>query len=234
MGPRRLNIIEPPATPSAHRQFVRRLLDALPLSTRLYSAVRFRIIPERFLLALEQHLPERGVVLDLGCGFGLFTLWFAERRPGCRFVGIDASEPRIRSARRLAETLDVKNASFESADVVAHEGSEPVSAAYCIDLLHHIRPEAADQLLRHTFRRLEPGGRIVIKDITTRPRRMLYFTFLLDLLVSPRERFYYRNAVLWSDLLREIGFRSPHCYPLQNYLPYPHFLLVGSKPDTSL
>ena len=233
MRRRQLFIIESPPSLASDRQFVRRLLRSLSGLTRLYSLARFQIIPEPFLLCIDQHLPDSGRVLDLGCGFGLFTLWFAQRRPECQFVGIDSSARRIRAARRLAETLQVRNVTFECEDVaLCQTGS--INAAYCIDLLHHIPPEASDRLLRRLFERLEPNGKVVIKDVTTRPRGMLYFTWVLDFLVSPKDTFYYREAALWSALLSEIGFTSLYWHPLRNFLPYPHFLLVGSKPPLPL
>jgi 2-polyprenyl-3-methyl-5-hydroxy-6-metoxy-1,4-benzoquinol methylase len=191
--------------------------------------VRFRIIPEEFLLCIDQHLPNSGRVLDLGCGFGLFTLWFAHRRPECQFVGIDSSARRIRAARELAETLQVRNVTFECQDIVLCQTGS-INAAYCIDLLHHIPPAAGERLLRRLFEQLEPEGKVVVKDITTRPRGGLYFTYVLDFLVSPKDTFYYRDAALWSALLGVIGFKSLYWHRLRNALPYPHFLLVGSKP----
>lgn len=232
MRGKRLFITEssPAATPES--QFAGRLLRALSGRTRLYGFVRFQILPEQFLLCIDQHLPDSGLVLDLGCGFGLFTLWFAQRRPGCHFVGIDTSEHRIRSARRLAETLEIRNITFECQDVTAYEIGCSPSAAYCIDLLHHVSPSTADQLLGRLFEGLGTNGKLIIKDITTRPRAMLYFTFILDCLVSPKDRFYYRDEVVWSSLLSKTGFQTLCCYPLRNFLPYPHFLLVGSKPPS--
>lgn len=233
MRRRQLFIIEPPPAEASDRQFRRRLLRSLSGLTRLYSLVRFQIIPAQFLLCIDQHLPDSGRVVDLGCGFGLFTLWFAQRRPQCQFVGIDSSARRIRAAQLLAETLGVRNATFECGDVVLCETGS-INGAYCIDLLHHIPPEASERLLRRLFERLDPNGKIVVKDVTTRPRAMLYFTYVLDFLVSPKDTFYYRDATLWSALLGDIGFRSLYWHPLRNFLPYPHFLLVGSKPPLGL
>ena len=69
----------------------------------------------------------------------------------------------------------------------------------------------------------------VMKDVTTWPRPMLYFTFLLDLLMNPRDSFYYRSADAWIDLLAKLGFTSVEKHYLRDLLPYPHILLIARK-----
>ena len=67
---------------------------------RAYCWARFWILRQRFLDEIGQYLPESGCVLDIGCGFGLFSLYYAATGPG-RFVrGVDLSARRIAQARR--------------------------------------------------------------------------------------------------------------------------------------
>ena len=58
---------------------------------------------------------------------------------------------------------------------------------------------------------------------------MLYFTFLLDLLMNPRDSFYYRCVDAWIDLLDQAGFASVEKHYLWDLLPYPHILLIARK-----
>ena len=62
---------------------------------RGYCWGRFWILRQRFLDEIGQYLPERGRVLDLGCGFGLFSLYYASVRPGLRLEGFDRNPRRI-------------------------------------------------------------------------------------------------------------------------------------------
>src|ERR1051325_1055597 len=73
------------------------------LVVRAYCHARFRIINRRFLGEILQLLPQRGSVLELGCGFGLFSLYFARELPGVDITGVDINAGRIASARSAAE-----------------------------------------------------------------------------------------------------------------------------------
>src|SRR5262249_61639445 len=72
---------------------------------RMYCTIRFVIMNMRILEEVGQYIPERGDVLDAGCGFGLFSLYFATLGPERRFLSLDLSEPRIASARKAPGRL---------------------------------------------------------------------------------------------------------------------------------
>src|SRR4029077_18882442 len=76
---------------------------------RAYCWGRFWILRQRFLDEVGQYLPRQGRVLDLGCGFGLFSLYYASVRPSIEIEGIDLSERRIAMARKAATRLRVPN-----------------------------------------------------------------------------------------------------------------------------
>ena len=61
---------------------------------------------------IEPQLPQEGTVLELGCGPGLLTRFYALARPNVRFVGIDVSEEAIETARRNAQGKAYGNVSF--------------------------------------------------------------------------------------------------------------------------
>src|ERR1700756_4416244 len=78
----------------------------------------FWILRQRFLDEIGQYLPERGRVLDLGCGFGLFSLYYASIRPELRLEGLDRNARRIAMARAAARTLGLTNVRYEAGDVM--------------------------------------------------------------------------------------------------------------------
>ena len=228
---KRLNLVDHDPG-SRERELVRRIIRSYSSATvRLYSTVRFRVIPLRFLSELAQYIPDQGRVLDLGCGFGLFTLYFAALNPASQFVGVDVSRSRIALAIGSARKLGIRNTEFICSDVREVElGESAFDTVTTLDLMHHLPIQEGNTIIKKVQSTwLSPHGMFVMKDVTTWPRPMLYFTFLLDLLMNPGESFYYRSADVWIDLLTQVGFASVEKHYLWDLLPYPHILLIARK-----
>lgn len=197
---------------------------------RWYCRMRFHIINLDFLDAMEQHLPADAKVLDIGCGFGLFSLYYAMRQSQRSVTGFDLSEARITEANAVAQKLNLQNVHFFCQDAAAYEFAQEYDVVVTLDLLHHISAEVAEALITKAYQALAPGGIFLIKDVNTKPFHKLLFTYLLDMAMMPRLSVHYRDAASWRSVLMKTGFTKVWYYPLKDYLPYPHMLLVAQKP----
>jgi 2-polyprenyl-3-methyl-5-hydroxy-6-metoxy-1,4-benzoquinol methylase len=216
----------PPSTADeALRRIVRAYDDRL---VRAYCTVRFMILRQRFLFEIGQYLPPSGHVLDVGCGFGLFALYFAMRHPRLSIRGFDMSERRIRTAQRAAARLELRNVEFHVGDAVGCRLEEPISAAYMLDLIHHIPETSVQPLIATISSQLTPGGRLVIKDIEPTVPYKLAFTWLLDKLMDYRAPVRYWAPQEIQPLLEATGFEV-HRHRMIDYLPYPHILYIGTR-----
>jgi SAM-dependent methyltransferase len=56
-------------------------------------------------------------VLDVGCGIGVLTTFYARHFPDLSIVGVDRSEASLTAARQRAEALTLTNVRFECCDV---------------------------------------------------------------------------------------------------------------------
>lgn len=198
-------------------------------AVRLYCLARIRIIRTRFLEEMAQYLPREGRVMEVGCGFGLFGLYFASLHPEVEFRAVDLDAARIDLAETSRAALGLPNIRFEVGDARAIALTEELDAVYLLDILHHIPPEAARSLLHDIHERLRPGGVLLIKDIDTRPRYKMAFTWLLDVLMTRGERPDYWSAEDMSGLLHGLGFRVAR-HAMVDSLPYSHMLYVARKP----
>lgn len=214
----------------ASREYSARIISAYAGVIKLYAFIRFKIIHIRFLEEIEQYLPDQGEILDLGCGFGLFAMYMALCKPHAHVVGLDVNGRRLDLARAAAAKLRISNVSFRQQDLRDWRPDELMAGAYALDVFHHIPPDKGDRLLCDLFAHLQPGGRLVLKDIDTAPRWMLWFTYLLDALMSPRDDFHYRSAGAWQRQLTASGFRPIRLHRLWDILPYPHILMICNKP----
>ena len=92
----------------------------------------------RFADLAAVHLPEAGLVVDLGCGPAEITCEMAVRRPDLRFLGVDHSSAAIDRARGNAAGLGLSNARFEVGDVEAYVPQEPAGLVVLFDSFHHL------------------------------------------------------------------------------------------------
>jgi 2-polyprenyl-3-methyl-5-hydroxy-6-metoxy-1,4-benzoquinol methylase len=187
--------------------------------------VRFGILRQRFLDEIGQYLPESEPVLDIGCGFGLFSLYYAATGPR-RFVrGLDLSGRRIALARRAAARLGLDNVAYEEGDARDFKGDGQVGAAYMLDIVHHVPPASVPPLLRALRRCLPPGGRLLVKDVDTRPAPKRWFTWLLDRAMAPATPVRYWSAEELTAALTTAGFQVRR-HLMVDVLPYPHILYI--------
>ncbi len=192
---------------------------------RAYCWMRFGILRQRFLDEIGQYLPQAGEVLDLGCGFGLFSLYYAATAPDRVVRGLDLSGRRIAMARRAAARLEIANVSYRQGDARDVSGSGEYVAAYMLDIVHHVPAASVEPLLRRLHGCLAPGGRLLIKDVDAHPAWKRRFTWTLDRLMDPRTPVRYWPADELQALLERVGF-GVHRHLMVDFLPYPHVLYV--------
>jgi 2-polyprenyl-3-methyl-5-hydroxy-6-metoxy-1,4-benzoquinol methylase len=204
------------------------IASALPPVERAYAMARFLILRPKLLAVMDLLLPAEGRLLDVGCGFGLWTAYFSAMEPARRIVGLDRSARRVELARRVCAKTKAE-ASFVVGDVRDAAPEGPFAGAYVLDVLHHV--PAADQVavLEKLTAKLERGGVLVIKDITTEPRVGLAFTTVLDrAMVGFDEPLSYRHHDEWRRLLETMGF-AVRVVRVPDVLPYPHVVLSATK-----
>jgi ubiquinone/menaquinone biosynthesis C-methylase UbiE len=61
--------------------------------------------------------PEGSMVLEAGCGVGAQTKIIAKKNPESKFISIDQSEESIEQAKKLCESLNIKNVEFGKSDI---------------------------------------------------------------------------------------------------------------------
>jgi SAM-dependent methyltransferase len=192
---------------------------------RAYCWARFLVLRQRFLEEIGQYLPDTGPVLDIGCGFGLFSLYYAATGPGRLLRGIDTNGRRIAMARRAAARLGLDNVAYEQGDARDFKGDTEVAAAYMLDIVHHVPPATVPPLLAQLRRCLAPGALLLVKDVDTRPAPKRWFTWALDRLMAPRTPVRYWSAPELTAALEHAGF-GVRRHRMVDVLPYPHVLYV--------
>lgn len=99
-------------------------------------------------------------VIDLGCGAGVQSAFFAQH--GYRVTGVDVSPQALRAARTLSGFYGI-DVDWVEADVL-ETGLPAGEADFVHDsfIFHNIRPEARSAYAAEAARLLKPGGRMAI------------------------------------------------------------------------
>ena len=67
--------------------------------------------------AIANRLEGAHRVMDVGCGVGILTTWYAACFPDMTFLGVDRSRKSIEAARQVAQSLHLSNVSFEPCEI---------------------------------------------------------------------------------------------------------------------
>ena len=142
----------------------------------------------------------------MGCGFGYVANYLSLDSPQRVIVANDPAASRIAVARRTVGSR--QNIEFCAIDSRAIERSD-FDAATVFDVLHHAPYDEHQLLLDDLYRKLKPGGVLLIRECDKRPALRYYlFNLTLDtLLYAGQEKMRFRSRRDWSDMLQRAGFR---------------------------
>ena len=110
------------------------------------------------IMALLPQPPAR--LLDLGCGTGWTSSFFARR--GYRVVGQDIAPDMIAFAERNRTRYEAQNLEFVLSDYESLNFAKPFDCAVFYDSLHHADDERA--ALESVYRALRPGGVLITHE----------------------------------------------------------------------
>jgi SAM-dependent methyltransferase len=227
------------------RRVVRRLISATQGTTRLGPFVT----PQTFELAAGDgglasaerehadgprffaHFPDgddvhllRGArVLDLGCGYGGRTVWYAEHGAPREITGIEISEPMVERCRAFAARRAAEQVRF---DVGFAERLEFPDAAFdavlSYDVLEHVEDPA--QALREIARVLTPGGTAWLVFPTYLGARSSHLDYLTQ--VPFLHRVFDPDTLI--DVVNEFLRADPERYGVKAQ-PAPRLTVVGRR-----
>ncbi len=197
--------------------------------TRLYLTIKLKICP---VLAVETYIPRRGTIVDLGCGNGLMAALGMLGSEERRIRGFDLDPKKVAAAGRLKARWPSLN--FEVADLTAMN-FPACDAVTIVDVLYLIPRIQQDAILRNCYRSLRPGGRLVLKEMDTRPRWKYAWNLFQETLAvkiigfTLGSRFYFRSRDDFRNALRGFGFEV-RVINLDAHFWYPHTLYLCRKP----
>ncbi|WP_298711372.1 trifunctional MMPL family transporter/lysophospholipid acyltransferase/class I SAM-dependent methyltransferase [Chitinophaga sp.] len=123
--------------------------------------MRIKTRMERNYEDFHRMLPERGDIMDIGCGYGFMSYMLHFLAPERNILGVDYDEEKI----AVAQHCYIRNGQvqFRAADITQSDLPEK-DAFVLLDVLHYLQPEQQASLVRRCMDKLRPGGVIIIRD----------------------------------------------------------------------
>ncbi len=105
-------------------------------------------------------------ILDLGCGWGSFTLWVAEHFPNATVSSVSNSKSQQQFILAEADRRDIRNIDVRVCDMNDFDAGGTYDRIVSIEMFEHMRNY--DELFRRINSWLEPDGRFFMHIFTHR------------------------------------------------------------------
>lgn len=192
---------------------------------------RFHILSRLKLCPWERiidNVPKGRILIDIGCGHGLFANLLDLRGNFEQIIGVDPATAKIAVAQR-SQNNKVQFFSEKYEDI--HYAADIVTI---MDVLYLVPHNIQEELLKSIYARLPSGGYLIIKDNVTTPRWKFLIGYLEELIMvrllgaTFGSNFYFRSVIAWKKLLSSMGFKVKSI-DLQKGYPYPHMMFICQK-----
>lgn len=99
-------------------------------------------------------------VMDLGCGWGSFSLWAAAKFPGCTFRSVSNSHSQREYIESQATTRGLKNIEVITADINTFDIDETFDRIVSVEMFEHMRNY--EKLMAKMSSWLKPDGKLFV------------------------------------------------------------------------
>jgi 2-polyprenyl-6-hydroxyphenyl methylase/3-demethylubiquinone-9 3-methyltransferase len=204
------------------------LYRTLPLGVRLRTVIRANSCP---MGAILRRVPDQGRLLEVGCGHGLFANEAALRSPRLSVLGIDPSES-IRWAQATVGSR--RNLAFHCRRVEEVCDSHFDTIAV-LDVLYLVPRPFWPAFLGACRERLRPGGRLILKEVDTKPRWKFYKCLAQETISVRLLRITLGNQLAFASchemgrVLHEANFRDVTATDLGRGYSTPHILYEATR-----
>ena len=183
------------------------------LYTKFYVSGRSRLLKLNYYL---QYFPRKGLIVDVGCGYGVLANYFSLNLPDNQIFGLDMNSKRITAA---AKTIGKRgNIKFFVQD--ATKWDWPKCAGIMMTaFLHHISPANQKLLLDIAYQSLEENGVLLISEVDpgARPFYRYWASYLADTVLYPFNKIYFRTSENWSSILQSLNFTVEIVHPWSRF-----------------
>lgn len=196
---------------------------------RLHVWLRLKTCP--FSL-VEKFIPAKGVVMDYGCGHGIFAHMLYLASSSRKIYGVDISAAKLNEARKACADNTIQ---FLCGD---KESIKPLltqlDCLVMLDVLCYFKEKEKREALVLFYEGLKPGASLIIKDIRCSFSVKFIWLYLQEILavkllrITKARSLSFFSIEYLSNLLKDIGF-DVDVLDLSGGYAYPHVLYICRK-----
>ena len=161
--------------------------------------------------AVNQATPRQGLILDLGCGYGLVAHWLTLSAPDRTVLGVDHDAGKIQIARSTMTSQP--RVTFACQDLLRWE-YPPCDHVLLCDVLHYLPRELKQRVLQQAFAAMRPGGSLILRDAAGADacsHRLVVWTERLGVRLGQNRTnhgLHFESAAEYQQLLASAGFKQ--------------------------
>lgn len=174
----------------------------------LYSDFRIKIfVLLRFLMCpfiqMERYLPKQGIITDIGCGEGVFSIFLSLKSKNRKIIGVDLNRKKVSIAKNASRKLN--NITFKVENAIDLKLNN-LSGIVISDAFHHFSLKDQEKFLIKTKQLLKKGGILLIKEINKDDFPRAQLSRLWDLILYPFDKINYWSTESLVNRLKNLGF----------------------------
>ena len=193
----------------------------------LFAHIRFWDAPYDHV---DKIIPKKAVIIDLGCGEGLFSNYIALNSKQRKVYGVELNKSRIKHADK-----GIKNAFFKYGDITK-TNIPKADIVILMHVLHHLDSfKSQVELIKKCNSKLKKDGKIIIIEIQPEFSLKFFITYITDHFFVPwlfekktYSKIYFRKRSQWKKLLNKHAFYVQF-HPLKRFMPFSHMILECKK-----
>jgi len=202
------------------------------LFTKVFLFLRWISAPFK---KMETLCPQKGLILDIGCGHGLFDLFLIIKSKNRIIYALDPDKKKATPTRALNKKIN--NIFFFKNSFKNFSTKEKFDAILLIDLLYLLSSKEKRSLLEKAKTLLKPNGKILIKTINYSPTfkfllcylQEFIFVKLLKFTFSETKKLSYYSLNQHRNLFNNYHFKIKKEIQLKTIFFHPHYLFILKK-----
>lgn len=171
-------------------------------------------------------------ILEMGAGYGPYTVALAEACPQAQLLACEISLRQIEQAQRLLNGRGIRARLLRCAAEQSGLPAESFDVVTSYALLHEIPAAATENVFREAFRLLAPGGHLLFVDVPPFERLDKLMQWQVDHAAKHEGEPFWREAASMdvAGALRRAGFEDVRRHsPAAGPYPFP-FYTEARKP----